>query len=259
MKKLFSLIALMALIISCGGTKPYKINGTVSIEGFTDGDTISLGYSIDGANYTPESYAALKNGKFEFTGNVENSKLYYLVNHKTEEPLAMLFLEDGNIEVTIDNEKNEVKGTSSNDIYTEMQNNLSGYVSQLQEKQISLYMDTTLTEEQRENVLKELQTLSEKASEIAKDFVTSNIKTLPGLFMLVQCASMFDDNEFDALVEQIPDECKDESNNCLYAVLLDIQEQRKNPQDFSEYFKATEENADTTATETPTTEDKKNK
>ena len=254
MKKIFSLIALMALIVSCGGTKPYKIDGTISAEGFVDGDTISLGYSVDGASYTPESYAVIKDGKFEFAGNVENSKLYYLVNHKTEEPLAMLFLESGNLTATIDNERNAIKGTNSNDIYTELQENLTTYISQLQEKQISLYIDTTLTEEQREGILNELQTLSEKASEIAKNFVTSNIETLPGLFMLVQCANMFDDEEFDALVQKVPEECKDESNNCLYAVLLDIQEQRKNPQDFSEYFKAATEAADSTATETPAAE-----
>jgi hypothetical protein len=196
----------------------------------------------------------IKDGKFEFSGNVENSKLYYLVNHKTEEPLVILFLEGGNIKATIDNEKNEVTGTNSNDIYTELQGNLYTYFSQLQEKQIALYMDTTLTEEQRESVLNELQTLSEKASEVAREFVTKNVETLPGLFILVQCANMFDDEEFDALVAQVPENLKDESNNCLYSVLLDIQEQRKNPQDFSDYFKAIEESADSTASETPAAE-----
>jgi hypothetical protein len=196
----------------------------------------------------------IKDGKFEFSGNVENSKLYYLVNHKTEEPLVILFLEGGNIKATIDNEKNEVAGTNSNDIYTELQANLFTYFSQLQEKQIALYMDTTRTEEQRESVLNELQTLSEKASEVAREFVTKNVETLPGLFILVQCANMFDDEEFDALVAQVPENLKDESNNCLYSVLLDIQEQRKNPQDFSDYFKAIEESADSTASETPAAE-----
>ena len=65
---------------------------------------------------------------------------------------------------------------------------------------------------------------------------------------------MFDDEEFDALVAQVPENLKDESNNCLYSVLLDIQEQRKNPQDFSDYFKAIEESADSTASETPAAE-----
>ena len=213
-----------------------------------------MGYSVDGASYTPESYAVIKDGKFEFSGNVEGSKLYYLVNHKTEEPLVILFLEGGNMTATIANEKNEVGGTNSNDIYSALQTNLTTYFSQLQEKQIALYIDTTLTEEQREGILNELQTLSEQASGIAREFVTSNIETLPGLFMLVQCASMFDDEEFDALVKQIPDENKDENNNCLYAVLLDIQEQRKNPQDFSEYFKAATESEDSTATEAPAAE-----
>lgn len=254
MKKIFSLIALMALIVSCGGTKPYKIDGTISAEGFVDGDTISIGYSIDGASYTPESYAVIKDGKFEFIGNVENCKLYYLVNHKTEEPLAMFFLEGGDIIANIDNEKSEVKGTLSNDIYLGLQENLAGYISQLQEKQISLYIDTTLTQEQRESILNELQTLSEQASGIAKEFVTNNIETLPGLFMLVQCANMFDDEEFDALVKSVPEKNKDESNNCLYAVLLDIQEQRKNPQDFSDYFKAATEATDSTEAEAPAAE-----
>ena len=65
MKKLFSAIALVAMLASCGGgTKPYTINGTVSIDGIADGDTISLGYSVDGSEYIPESYAVVKDGKF---------------------------------------------------------------------------------------------------------------------------------------------------------------------------------------------------
>ena len=71
----------MVFLVSCGGTKSYNIDGNIAIDGLKDGDTISLGYSTDGATYTPESYAVVKDGKFNFTGNTENCKLYYLVNH----------------------------------------------------------------------------------------------------------------------------------------------------------------------------------
>lgn len=248
MKKIFSLIILTILFVSCGGPVSYKIEGTVSVDGLKDGDTISLGYSVDGAKYTPESYATINNGKFEFSGKTENCKLYYLVNHMTEEPLAILFLEGGNIVANIDNEKNYIKGSKSNDLYTKLQEELTVHISELQEKQMRLYVDTTLTEEQRESIINELQTLSDKASNVAKDFITTNIETMPGLFMLVQCASMFDNEEFDNLVAKIPEENKDSENNCLFAVLQDIQEQRNNPQDFSDYFKATDNNESTDST-----------
>ena len=62
----------MALIVSCGGLKPYKIDGTISAEGFADGDTISLGYSIDGASYTPDD-----DKHFKIRVNVEVSNMFY--------------------------------------------------------------------------------------------------------------------------------------------------------------------------------------
>ena len=65
MKKLFSAIALVAMLASCGGgTKPYTINGTVSIDGIADGDTISLGYSVDGSDLTIDRLIAEKGNKY---------------------------------------------------------------------------------------------------------------------------------------------------------------------------------------------------
>lgn len=250
MKKLFSLITIAVLLASCAGKQSYTINGNIDVDNIKDGDTISLGYSVDGTVYTPETYAVIKDGKFQFTGNVADCQLYYLVNHSTEEPLAIVFLEGGNIEAEISNEKSLISGTSSNDIYTELQEKLSAQVMQLQENQMKLYLDTTLTEEQREAIIKELETLSTNAQNVAKEFITTNIKTMPALFMLAQCASMFENEEFNALIEQIPAENKNTENNCLFTVIEDIQEQRNNPQDFSDFLKSAEEEiADSTATE----------
>lgn len=247
MKKLFSLITLMVFLVSCGGTKSYKIDGNIAIDGLKDGDTISLGYTKDGAEYTPEAYAVIKDGKFNFAGNTENCKFYFLVNHLTEEPLAIVFLEGGNISADINNEKSVISGTTSNDLFTQFQEEFSAKVMQLQEKQMLLYLDTTLTEEQREGIVKELETLSEEASNTAKEFINNNIETMPALFMLVQFANMFENEELNALIEKIPEENKDSENNCFFSTLLQIQEQRNNPQDFSDYFNALEENADSTA------------
>ncbi len=260
MKKIFSLIALMALIVSCGGLNSnvsgagaYKIDGTIAFEGIADGDSISIGYSADGMSYTADSYAVIKDGKFNFSGKVDKTKLYYLVNHKTEEPMAQFFLEGGDIVVSIDNENLVVGGTASNDTFNNLQASLQEYVMKLQEKQFALYLDTTLTEAQREDILGELQTLSEQASSVAKEFVTTNISTLPGLFMLVQCANLFEEQEFDALANQVPENFKECEDNCLYDVLLNIQEQRKNPQDFSNDFEMLEQMVDSIASETPET------
>jgi hypothetical protein len=58
---------------------------------------------------------------------------------------------------------------------------------------------------------------------------------------------MFENEELNALIEKIPEENKDSENNCFFTTLQQIMEQRNNPQDFSDYFKALEENADSTA------------
>lgn len=248
MKKFLSAVALTALLAACGGgSKSYTIDGTISLEGINEGDTISLGYSVDGTEYIPESYAAIKDGKFQFSGTTENCKLYYLVKHATEEPLTMLFLEGGNIVAEISNEKFSVTGTESNDLSTELQEKLSAPAAAMQEKQLRLYLDTTLTDEQRTAILDELQTSADELSKMAKEFITTNIETMAALFMLIQCADIFDNEELAALLEKVPEENKDTSNNRLFYILEEILSQRNNPQDFSDYFKSAE--ADSTATE----------
>ena len=248
MKKIFSAIALTALLASCGGTKSYTIDGTISLDGINDGDTISLGYSVDGAEYIPEAYTVVKDGKFQFTGETENCKLYYLVKHATEEPLTLLFLEGGNIKADITNEKFAITGTESNDLSTELQDALAAPAAEMQEKQMRLYMDTTLTDEQRQAIIGELQESADKLSGMAKEFITSNIKTMAALFMLIQCADIFENDELSALLDQVPEENKDTTNNRLFYILQEIQNQRNNPQDFSEYFKSIE-NSEEAATE----------
>ena len=59
MRKLFSLITLVLLLASCGGSKSYTISGNIDIENIKDGDTISLGYSVDGTEFTPEPFAVV--------------------------------------------------------------------------------------------------------------------------------------------------------------------------------------------------------
>jgi hypothetical protein len=118
----------------------------------------------------------------------------------------------------------------------------------MQEKQMRLYMDTTLTDEQRQAIIGELQESADKLSGMAKEFITSNIKTMAALFMLIQCADIFENDELSALLDQVPEENKDTTNNRLFYILQEIQNQRNNPQDFSEYFKSIE-NSEEAATE----------
>jgi hypothetical protein len=108
-------------------------------------------------------------------------------------------------------------------------------------------LDATLTEEQRQAIITELQTTSEKLAGMAKEFINGNIETMAGLFMLIQCADIFSNEELSALLDKVPEENKDTTNNRLFYILQEIQEQRNNPQDFSDYFKSME--TDSTATE----------
>ena len=71
---------------------------------------------------------------------------------------------------------------------------------------------------------------------------------MAALFMLIQCADIFENDELSALLDQVPEENKDTTNNRLFYILQEIQNQRNNPQDFSEYFKSIE-NSEEAATE----------
>ena len=227
MKKIFSAIALLLAFASCaGGGSDYTISGV--IDGAIDGDSVQLGYSMDGINFTTVQATTIEGGKFQFSGKVDGSKIYYIGYNYTDPPLySLLFLEGGNITTEISPAGSATVGTPSNDLNAEIEEHLAQYVNTIYDCQMLLYSDTLLPDTTKAALSLRTMEAQRDASLYIKDIINNNISSIVGLYLLVQYADLFDNNEFDILMASIPQENIDRDNNCLYDILCEMQSERR--------------------------------
>ncbi len=226
MKKFFSAIALLVALASCTGGSNYTISGV--IDGAIDGDSVQLGYSVDGMNMTTVQTTTIENGRFQFSGKVDGSKIYYIGYNYTDPPLySLLFLEGGNITTEISPEGSVTVGTPANDLNAEIEKHLAQYVNTIYDCQMQLYSDTLLPDTTKAALSLRTMEAQRDASLYIKGIINDNIGSIIGLFLLVQYAELFDNEELDILIASIPQENIDRDNNCLYDILCEIQSERK--------------------------------
>lgn len=201
MKKLLSLaaLALMLCVAACqnGG---YKITGAVN--GSQDGDTVLL----TTFNFDTLQTAVIKNGKFVFEGTQDTAQLCYVLwvpSDKEQTSLgAVIALENANITMKLDTTENvasEVAGTAANEALTAL-NKQEQTINEEARSIFAVLSDTIATDEAKAEANQQLEGLQEKATEIYRQFVATNIKNIVGQNYLVQYASFFDD---DFVIEQL--------------------------------------------------------
>lgn len=222
MRKIFSLIVAAVMFVACGNSE-YRIIG--SIEGAQEGDTVSLGYSCDGMDFSTVSKTVIKNGEFSFTGKQDDCKIYY-IGYDSRNIYALFFLEAGDITAHISPENSTITGSPMNDLNKEIEDSLQSYVLQMLTYQEKLYSDSTLTESEQEELGNKSYLVQREAMTYIQETIRENIENMVGLFMLVQYCDLFDNNELSELINEIPEKNIDRDNNFLYDILLEIQEER---------------------------------
>lgn len=228
MKKILSIFTLLAALVSCSGGSKYTINGTIN--GAIDGDTVLLGYSLDGSDFITEQKTTIEGGKFQFSGKVDGSKIYYIGYNYTEPPIySLLFLEGGNITTEVSPEGSITTGTPANDLNAKIEKDLLEYVNTIYDCQIQIYEDTTLSDTTKARLSLLAMEAQRDASLYIKEVINDNITSIVGMFLLVQYADLFDNDELSRLVGSIPEEIIDRDNNCIYDILCEIKSERENP------------------------------
>ncbi len=228
MKKILSILTLLVALVSCSGGSEYTINGT--IDGAIDGDTVLLGYSIDGADFITEQKTTIEGGKFHFSGKVDGCKIYYIGYNYTEPPIySLLFLEGGNITTEISPEGSITSGTPANDLNAKIEKDLVEYVNTIYDCQFQIYEDSTLSDSTKARLSLLAMEAQRDASLYIQEVVNENITSMVGIFLLVQYADLFDNDEFCKLVAAIPEENIDRDNNCIYDILCEMKIERENP------------------------------
>ena len=228
MKKILSIFTLLVALVSCSGGSKYTINGTIN--GAIDGDTVLLGYSLDGSDFITEQKNTIEGGKFQFSGKVDGSKIYYIGYNYTEPPIySLLFLEGGNITTEVSPEGSITTGTPANDLNAKIEKDLLEYVNTIYDCQIQIYEDTTLSDTTKARLSLLAMEAQRDASLYIKEVINDNITSIVGMFLLVQYADLFDNDELSRLVGSIPEEIIDRDNNCIYDILCEIKSERENP------------------------------
>lgn len=205
MKKLtYLVIAAAALgIASCNSNKPgYTITGTV--EGATDGDTVYLQERV-GRQLNKLDTAIIANGTFVFKGTQDSVANRYITYSKADnEPLAMdIFLENGNINVSLSKSDDSATGTPNNDAYQEVRNQ----INVLNKKMIAIYeamSDSTLSDEQKEAKQKEGSQLEAEYDKVFKEGTQKNISNPVGVYLFKQNYYNNTADENETLLQQIP-------------------------------------------------------
>ncbi len=218
-RKISSILLVMLLLLSCNNSKEYSITGT--IRGYSDGDTISLGYSADGKDYTITDKCIVKNEQFCFSGKTKGCDIYYIgYNTADEKPQFLLFfLEEGNIEIEITDQTVNVKGTPTNDLVSMVETKLQDYTSELYETQYRLESDSTMSDTEKSELALQAMEAQRDAVLYIQDIIRANIESAAGLYFLVQFSYLFDDNELISLTNDIPHKNIKRQNNCMYDML----------------------------------------
>ena len=203
MRKIFYVLAVLCFCTACQQKAGYTINGKV--DGIADGDTVYLQDFMNRQLVKLDS-AIVKNGTFKFTGNQESPVYRYITYIKGDKQyVADLFLENGKINVKL-GEETSVGGTVNNDVYQKFSNDFIAAQKEMNDFYKAVQEDTTLSDEQRQAKMNELEAKEEKAMDMIYNTIEQNITNAVGIHLLPSYASAFSEEKQQALVEKVPAE-----------------------------------------------------
>lgn len=208
MKKVTYVLATAALLAACSGNQGYTVTGTV--DGAADGEVVYL-QQTQGRQWVKLDSAVIKNGQFTLEGRQDTAKVCYLTyKGQSEEGRGMdFFLENGEIKVQLAEDSKSATGTPNNDIYQAIRQQLT----ELSKQVSAIYEamgDSTLTEEQREAKVKDLDALEAQMAEATTNGISQNITNAVGIYLLKNNYYSMSVEELEPIVAQIPAALTDE-------------------------------------------------
>ena len=208
MKKVTYVLATAALLAACSGNQGYTVTGTV--DGAADGEVVYL-QQTQGRQWVKLDSAVIKNGQFTLEGRQDTAKVCYLTyKGQSEEGRGMdFFLENGEIKVQLAEDSKSTTGTPNNDIYQAIRQQLT----ELNKQASAIYEamgDSTLTDEQREAKVKDLDALEAQMAEATTNGISQNITNAVGIYLLKNNYYSMSVEELEPIVAQIPAALTDE-------------------------------------------------
>ena len=213
MKKIvyFFAVGTMALA-ACSNDPAYKISGT--IENVADGEYVYLS-EAKGRELVKLDSAVVTAGAFAFTGRQDVAEIRYLTysyNPKERRGVRMdFFLENGNINVALtkkdDLYQTNATGTPNNDIYQAYKNELQPLNEQYGEL-IKAYRAEGVTEEQKAELVKQIDELGKKMNSVTMSTIENNITNPVGIYLWPSNSYDMELSQLQALAAKVPAEFK---------------------------------------------------
>lgn len=198
--------AVGALLAACSGsTSGYTIKG--NIQNAADGQIVYLKVP-HGRQLTTIDSTFVKGGDFTFKGVQDTASLRYITCFipNAERPYSLpFFLENGQINVSLNEENETVGGTYHNDIYQAFKDGQKEILTNLGEIQNSLQTEN-LSEEERQAKIAEFEKLYEQKDQYQINALHNNITNAMGALILTHSYYDIETAELDALLQQIPAE-----------------------------------------------------
>ncbi|MFR4738041.1 TlpA disulfide reductase family protein [Phocaeicola coprocola] len=188
---------------SCQEKAGYTIKG--AIEGVAEGDTVYLQNFVDGSLVKMDS-AVVKGGAFEFKGTPDSVTVSRYVTYRKNgmRMTAMVFIEKGDITLNMGTEANKVAGTMCNDAYQQFMDKFVAINKEMSEIYQKSKTDTTLTDDQRKDLEKQLAEKDSLGTEIVYNCINENINNLVGVQLLTSYANAFETAKVKALLDKVP-------------------------------------------------------
>lgn len=189
MNKIFYLVALVAALTSC--SKAYKIEGTSSVASL-DGSKLFLTAIKDGEAKHIDSCEVV-HGEFQFNGILDTVKIAMLMMDGFQMPLV---LEEGPIQIKIDNATQKVTGTPLNETLYAFMDKMKTYENQMVElnhKQSQMLLDGVDEETIARKLMAEAEVISKDEDKLITDFITENFDNAlgPCVFMMITSGGQY--------------------------------------------------------------------
>jgi len=179
-KSLFTLLAILLLF----GCKPdgYKISGTTDIAAL-NGKQIVIKDRINNEWVTIDS-TKIENGTFAFKGEADSSRIAYLIlEMPSGEAIHQPFIiENGNITAKINDKAILVSGTQQNDLLQQYSDKKK-QISVDAEKTYNQLTDTSLTEQQKQDIENKLKNFEAEWTNTDIEYATTHVNTIVGSYI----------------------------------------------------------------------------
>ena len=233
MKNFVYLFAAGTMILAACSSEPaYKISGT--IEGVADGEYVYL-QEAKGRELVKLDSAVVTNGAFTFNGRQDVAVNRYIAYTPAEgkRKMADFFLENGNIIVTF-GEETTVAGTPNNEIYQAYKKE----AGVLNKEMRALYEKTKeegVTEEQKEEIGKQYEALSEKMDALTFNTIDANITNAVGIHLWPANSYSMELAQLQALAAKVPAEFKSNERIANLLKRIEILEKTAVGQKFTDF------------------------